>query len=261
MKIEVLTMDDPLYVLPFFDEFFRQYSSEFDITNVWLCRTMGKRSRTQLVREMMGLYRPFGFLRLASRLAYHRAAATLPKRAGATRYFSIPQAARAYAIPCEKIGNPNSQAFVEAMRARQPDLVLSVACPYIVKDALLGIPRLGAINIHHAPLPRYKGMMPTFWQMYHGERSVGVTVHYMVPKVDEGKILLQKSLEIKPGETLDALIRRSKREGAHCVAQVMRELRDGTAEAVPMDHSRGSYYTFPTLDEMAAFRRKGLRSI
>jgi methionyl-tRNA formyltransferase len=103
-------------------------------------------------------------------------------------------------------------------------------------------------------------MMPTFWQMFHGERKVGVSVHYMAPKVDDGPMLLQESMDILPGESLHELIRRSKRHGAHCMAKALRMLADNSA--VPFRPSgEPSYFTFPTAEEISAFARKGLRAI
>jgi len=83
----------------------------------------------------------------------------------------------------------------------------------------------------------------------------------MVAKLDEGQVLLQEQQSIVPGETLDQLIRRSKRFGAHAMAKVLRQLRDGTTSSRMMDQSKGSYYTFPTKDEIKEFHRRGLRAI
>ena len=56
MKIEFLTQEDSLYVLPFFEEFLRHYAGEFEITRMSCCRAMGKRSRVQLLQELKWLY-------------------------------------------------------------------------------------------------------------------------------------------------------------------------------------------------------------
>jgi methionyl-tRNA formyltransferase len=181
--------------------------------------------------------------------------------AGASSYQTLSQACRAYGIPQERIGNPNETEFVEFVRHLAPDLLVSVACPYILKGPLLAIAPKGAINIHHAPLPRYKGMMPTFWQLFHGEKTVGLTIHYMVVRVDEGKALLQENQEIRPGESLDELIKRSKRRGAHCMAEVLRKIEAGKAEAVALEQTKGSYFSFPTAAEIREFRKRGLRAI
>ena len=261
MNIEFLTQDDPLYILPFFEEFFRNYASEFNILQVSCCRPMGKRSRWKLLKELVYLYRPLGFARLMTRAAISRAFGMLPRGRGSWSYHSFAQLCRAYSVPCKRVDNPNVPEYVEQLKARKADLLISVACPYILKEHVLQVTPLGCINIHHAPLPRYKGMMPTFWQMYHGEKKVGVTVHYMVPKVDEGAALLQSELAIEPGESLDRLIRRSKRHGAHCMAKVIRQIAENHQEAVKLENEKGSYFTFPTFGEMREFHRRGLRAI
>jgi methionyl-tRNA formyltransferase len=242
MRIEFLTQDDPLYILPFFEEFLANYGSEFEVLRVSSCRVMGKRSRFKLLWELAHLYGAFGFAQILARVV-------------------LAQLCRAHNVRFDQIGSPNAAEFIAELRERAPDVLVSVACPYILKEPLLKLPRFGCINIHHAPLPRYKGMMPTFWQMYHGEKEVGVTIHYMAPKVDEGAALLQEELEIRAGESLDQLIRRAKRHGAHCMAKVLRQVATGTQQPVPLDNSHGSYFTFPTLDEIREFHRRGFRVV
>lgn len=261
MRVEFLTQDDPLYVLPFFEEFVRHYSAEFEILRISTSPTMGRRSRTQMLKELTGLYGPMGIARLLARAGAARVLGAFPKGKNAARFYTFAQMARAYGIPFESIDNPNAADFVASVQHRKPDLLISVACPYILKEPLLSISPLGAINIHHAPLPRYKGMMPTFWQMYHGERSVGLTIHYMAINVDAGDALYQDVLAIEPGESLDHLIQRSKRHGAHCMAHVLRQIQNHAAPRIPLDHSKGSYFTFPNAEEIREFRRRGFRAI
>jgi methionyl-tRNA formyltransferase len=261
MRIEFLTQDDPLYVLPFFDEFIRNYATEFPIIQISSSPTMGKRSSSKILRELKDLYGIVGIARLLTRACKSRVLGKLSKKRDATHYHTLAQLAAAYDIPYQRIGNPNAAEFIESLRLRAPDLLVSVACPFILREPVLSVPRLGAINIHHAPLPRYKGMMPTFWQMYHGEKSVGVTIHYMGLNVDEGDALFQGMQTIQPGESLDCLIQRSKRHGAHCMIQVLREIRMDASSPIALDHSKGSYFTFPTSEESREFRRRGLRAI
>jgi methionyl-tRNA formyltransferase len=261
VKIEFLTQDDSNYILPFFDEFIRHYGEEFHIQQISCCRAMGKRPRAKLLWELFWLYGPCGFSRLATRTATARLMAKIAPSSKTARSHSIAQLCHAHDIPCEHIENPNSSAFVEAIKARNPDVIVSVACPYILKEPILKLAPLGCINIHHAPLPKYKGMMPVFWQMYHGEQKVGLTIHYMAPKVDEGAAILQDELQINPGESLDSLIRRSKRYGAHCMARVLRQVQSNQAGVLELDQRGGSYFTFPTRKEIREFRNRGFRAI
>ena len=261
MKIEFLTQDDPLYILPFFEEFLRNYSSQFEIAQISCSPTMGKRSRFQILKELTALYGPVGMGQLLAKTAVSRVLGKSSKGRDAKRFYGLKQISKAYGIPHQKIGNPNAAEFVASVRLRKCDVLVSVACPYILKEALLSTPPLGCINIHHAPLPRYKGMMPTFWQMYHGEKSVGVTVHTMVPKIDEGLALLQENMEIKPGETLHQLIQRAKRHGAHCMARVLAQVGSNSVTPIVLDPTKSSYFTFPTLAEIGEFQRRGYRAI
>jgi len=261
LRIEFLTQEDPLYILPFFEEFLRQKTDVWSVQSISCCRTMGNRSRSKLLRELAQLYGTFGLSRLLARTAVSKVLGTLPRGSGKQRYFSLPQLCQAQCIPYASIGNPNAEEVLAGIRQRGCDLIVSVACPFILKPALLQLPPLGCINIHHAPLPRYKGMMPTFWQMYHGERTVGLTIHSMTEKIDEGEALLREQLTIEPGETLDHLIRRSKRHAASCLAQVLRSIASGPVTGEPLNREEGSYFTFPTFAEIREFQRRGLRAI
>jgi methionyl-tRNA formyltransferase len=261
MRIEFLTQDDPIYILPLFDEFFRSGGGQFEISQVSCCRTMGGRPRAQLAKELLWLYGPLGLARLLSRSFAAMTLGALPSRPDAGRYHSIAQACMAHGVPFQRIGNPNEAGFISGINDRKPDVLISVACPYILKAQLLGTPPLGCINIHHAPLPRYKGMMPTFWQLYYGEKAVGLTIHYMVEKIDDGQALLQEALPVRSGESLDTLIRRSKRHGAHCLIRVLQQLQSQTQQMIALNRSDSSYFTFPTQKEIHEFRRRGLRVI
>lgn len=261
MKIEFLTQEDPLYILPLFEEFFRNYAGECEVVRVSCCRTMGNRPRVQMVRELTALYGLWGFTRLLWRVAWSHLLSARKLERRANRFFSLAQLCRAFGVDYFTVDNPNSPDFLREIKDRNSDLIVSVACPFILKKPLLSAPPLGCINIHHAPLPRYKGMMPTFWQLYHGERTVGLTVHYMGEKLDEGDALLQESLMVEPGESLDRLICRSKRHAAHCLARVLRQLAAGSVEKRNLDHEKGTYFTFPTVAQIREFQKRGLRAI
>jgi methionyl-tRNA formyltransferase len=261
MRIVFLTQNDPIYILPFFDEFFRQELGEIEVTGVFSCKTMGDRRRLRLLHELFCLYGTLGLLRLLVRALNFKIAGLLPTTSAAKRFYSLAQICRAFKVPHAFIGNPNQEEFRKRIAALAPDLLVSVACPYILKEGILSLPPLGSINIHHAPLPRYKGMMPTFWQMYYGEQNVGLTIHTMTARVDQGGALLQEQLPIAEGESLDSLIKRTKRQGAHCMLKVLRQIAQRAQTERSLENEPGSYFTFPTPAEIKQFRRRGFRAI
>src|SRR5581483_7569863 len=98
MKIEFLTDDNPIYVLPFFEEFFSNYGSEFEVVRVSSCRPMGKRSRKKLAQELLSLYGPLGISRIAARWAAARLLGSLPRSRAAGRFYTLSQLCRAYSV-------------------------------------------------------------------------------------------------------------------------------------------------------------------
>ncbi len=50
-------------------------------------------------------------------------------------------------------------------------------------------------NIHYAALPKYKGRHPTYWATVLGERCIGISLHAVTSKFDEGKIIAQEKVD------------------------------------------------------------------
>jgi methionyl-tRNA formyltransferase len=104
-------------------------------------------------------------------------------------------------------------------------------------------------------------MLPNFWQMYHGEHEVGITVHEINKKLDDGRIILQEKVPIETGETLDKLIRRTKWLGAQVMIRALEAIRTETVEYLENPAEAGSYFSFPTRQDVVEFQRRGHRII
>ena len=61
------------------------------------------------------------------------------------------------------------------------------------------------LNIHPSLLPKYKGLNTHARVLKSKEKFSGCTVHYVSPKLDSGKIILQKKVKIYQKETLKTL--------------------------------------------------------
>lgn len=61
------------------------------------------------------------------------------------------------------------------------------------------------INIHPSLLPSFKGAKGIKDAMTYGAKVTGVTVHFVDDMMDHGPIILQESIKIKEGETLESL--------------------------------------------------------
>ena len=72
------------------------------------------------------------------------------------------------------------------------DIFSAAGFPHIFSKNLINKPKLGVINLHAGPLPKYRGGSPLSWQIINGEKKLGVTFFKMNENLDMGKILLKK---------------------------------------------------------------------
>ncbi len=99
-------------------------------------------------------------------------------------------------IPAHVGVDPNSEAEIGRIRALRPLAMFSFYYRDILRAPLLAIPARGGVNLHGSLLPRYRGRAPVNWQILHGEREGGVTLHFMVAKPDAGDIVDQEAFPI-----------------------------------------------------------------
>ena len=64
------------------------------------------------------------------------------------------------------------------------------------------------INIHPSLLPKFKGLNTHERAINKKEKFSGCTVHFVTPKLDSGKIILQKKVKITKNETPKSLARK-----------------------------------------------------
>ena len=164
MNIVFFTQEDPFYVKIFFDDFFKHHKRLDDIKAIVISKPMGKKSTFKLARQMYNFYGPFDFMRVGCKYAFAKLMGKKPVErihsAVPPRTYTIKQLATAYGIRVIERNDLNSKAFLSLIKQYDPDLFISVASPIIFKEELIRVPKLDCINIHSAPLPKYRGMLP-----------------------------------------------------------------------------------------------------
>ncbi len=262
MKIIFFTQEDPFYVKIFFDEFFAHYKSLDEIKAIVISRPMGKKSLFGLAKQMYNFYGPFDFVRVGFKFVYYklmsRRTLRKPTSASIPRSYSVKQTAQLYGIEVIERSDLNSKSFLSLIKQYNADLFISVASPIIFRKELISIPKLDCINIHNAPLPKYRGMLPNFWQLYNGEKEAGITIHRINEGIDTGDIVEQQFVPIEETDSLDSLIVKTKRLGAYLMIDVIEKFRRGTVSFREMPKG-GSYFSFPNRKDVVEFKRTGKR--
>jgi methionyl-tRNA formyltransferase len=138
----------------------------------------------------------------------------------------------------EKIRSPEAHELLQRLA---PDCIVIIAYGQIIPAALLGIPRLGWINLHASLLPKYRGAAPINWAIANGETQTGVTTMRIDAGMDTGDILLQEEIDIAPEETATELAESMAEAGAPRMLETLRGLAAGKLVARPQNNGEATY--------------------
>ena len=83
----------------------------------------------------------------------------------------------------------------------KPDIIITAAYGQFVPLEVLECPKYGAINVHASLLPKYRGGSPIHSAIKNGDEYSGVSIMYMVKKMDAGDILSQVKVKIQNYDT------------------------------------------------------------
>ncbi len=135
----------------------------------------------------------------------------------------------------ERIRGPET---VDRLRRLAPDLLVVVAYGQILTPELLGIPRLGAVNVHASLLPRHRGAGPIAHAILSGDHETGVTIMRMDEQLDHGPVLAQRTADIGPREDAVALTARLAGMGAELLVETLAQLDE--LRPIEQDHARAT---------------------
>ena len=160
-------------------------------------------------------------------------------------------------IPVIGSKDVNDAHTLAAIRAWQPDLVISIYLNQLIKRDLINLPPLGCLNIHPALLPRNRGLFPYYWVIANGDKETGVTLHWVDEQFDTGYILVQEVVPVRPDDTITSLAYTSVRVGADVLKRGVDLIEAGDPPRIPQDNSHASYYSWPRLVDQRRFRQRG----
>ena len=144
-------------------------------------------------------------------------------------------------VPCHSGVKVRSDEGLALLRGYAPDLIVVSTFKQILSQPVLDVPTLGVVNLHPSLLPEYRGPCPTHAALLADETTTGVTAHYITETVDEGDILLQRSLVIDAADNDGCLRRKLARMAAQMIPEVI-GLFDGFTRpaGVAQDHRLAS---------------------
>tara|TARA_Y100000766_G_scaffold272900_1_gene273231 strand:+ start:787 stop:1548 length:762 start_codon:yes stop_codon:yes gene_type:complete len=153
----------------------------------------------------------------------------------------------------KSINSPNS---IDVIKKYNPDLLVSILGNQIFKSQLINLAPKGCINLHTALLPKYRGLMPSFWVLKNNERYTGVSVFFVDEGIDSGPIIVQEKIEIKNRSQAE-LIKYSKKIGMECVAEAVNLIKKDSVVLISNPDSEKTYFSFPKREDVLEFLKNG----
>lgn len=110
-----------------------------------------------------------------------------------------------------------NQALLAGVDSYQPDLIVLAGFLVVIPVEMIQKYRNRIINIHPSLIPAfcgtgYYGLKVHEAALSRGVKVVGATVHFVDEGTDTGPIILQRAVEVRPGDTPEVLQRRVMEE-------------------------------------------------
>ena len=100
------------------------------------------------------------------------------------------------------------QSLSQIIDSYEPDLIVLAGFMRILSDEFVKHFSGKMINIHPSLLPKYKGLITHQRALEDGDKEHGASVHFVIPELDAGTIIIQGIVPIKDDDSVDDLQQR-----------------------------------------------------
>lgn len=150
----------------------------------------------------------------------------------------VKQAAVANHLPVfqpEKLsGSPEMQRVFDF----HPDLIVTAAYGQFLPTKMLNAVKIAAVNVHGSLLPKYRGGAPVQYAIMNGDSETGISLIYMVKKMDAGDILAQKAVPIQPDDDTETMFDKLSIVGRDLLLATLPKVITGDISPVPQDQDQ-----------------------
>lgn len=260
MRIFIITMEDPLYTLPFIKEIIAQRKASVAgvaISSGGRLKIGKKRSKVIYLFSLLLIMGPAGFVKNVAGTISFKLRRKLSKYFKFVKDPGLATFCAAHNIPVRHIGSPNNKAFLEELRALKVDVIINQS-QYIVKKELLSIPSIGMLNRHNALLPKNRGRLTPFWVLFKEEKETGVSIHFVDEGMDSGPIVVQERFAVESTDNFNTLVEKNYKIAPKAMLKALDLLSSGSYQLIQNPDSEATVNTVPTFQEALSYRLRKL---
>ncbi|MBI2595416.1 methionyl-tRNA formyltransferase [Candidatus Daviesbacteria bacterium] len=176
-----------------------------------------------------------------------KAVVTSPDKSTGRKQFITPSAvskvAAAHGILVLKPEKLDAEFITTNHQLLTTDLFIVASYGKIIPQALLDIPKFGAINVHGSLLPKYRGASPIQAAILNGESQTGVTIMLMDEKMDHGPVLAIQKIAVNNDATFESLSNNMAKVGSELLIKTMPEFVNGKIKSRGQNHTIATFCT------------------
>lgn len=130
---------------------------------------------------------------------------------------------------------------LEKLISLDADLIVTAAFGQILPESLLNAPKLGAINVHASLLPKYRGGAPIHQAIIDGQKETGISIMYMVKKLDAGDIISQRAIAIEDQDNVGSMHDKLSFLGADLLKETLPSIINGTNQRIEQNEAEATF--------------------
>ncbi|MBF2451152.1 methionyl-tRNA formyltransferase [Listeria welshimeri] len=153
----------------------------------------------------------------------------------------VKKAALELAIPVFQPEKLRTSSELNELIALEADLLVTAAYGQILPNSLLESPKHGAINVHASLLPEYRGGAPVHYALLDGKTETGVTIMYMVEKLDAGDMISQRKIPITEEDNTGTMFDKLSKLGAELLMDTLPDFLAGKITAIAQDPEKVTF--------------------
>src|SRR5690625_3258210 len=135
----------------------------------------------------------------------------------------------------------NLQTEYEEIISYDADLIITAAYGQLLPKALLDTPKFGCINVHASLLPELRGGAPIHYALLQGMKKTGITIMYMVEKLDAGDIIAQQEIPILETDHVGTLHDTLSIVGAKLLLKTLPAIFEKTNDQIPQEEANATF--------------------
>ncbi|MDH4248371.1 MAG: formyltransferase family protein [Deltaproteobacteria bacterium] len=154
----------------------------------------------------------------------------------------LKEAALALGLPVFQPKSFRKKEVWDEFAALKSDLCVMAYVTLFVPEEVLNLPTHGTIQYHPSLLPLHRGPSSINWPIIWGEKRTGLTIFWPDNGLDTGPILLQKTVDIGPEDTLGSLyFDHLFPMGVQAMLEGVDLVKAGKAPRIVQDESKATY--------------------